>query len=77
MLIQGLIQTYINFDGTLSSWWTKIATGILLFLFIGLQQGMLKLAISAAHRQAGVAKPYRSDRHSDAARPLQSCGGRT
>ncbi len=21
--IQGLIQTYINFDGTLSSWWTK------------------------------------------------------
>ncbi len=26
--IQGLIQTYINFDGTLSSWWTKIAIGI-------------------------------------------------
>ena len=24
---QGLIQTYINFDGTLSSWWTKIVTG--------------------------------------------------
>lgn len=31
--IQGLIQTYINFDGTLSSWWTKIAIGILLFIF--------------------------------------------
>lgn len=31
--IQGLIQTYINFDGTLSSWWTKIAIGILLFYF--------------------------------------------
>jgi galactofuranose transport system permease protein len=57
VLIQGLIQTYINFDGTLSSWWTKIATGILLFLFIGLQQGMLKLAIRSRARQVGVAKP--------------------
>ena len=57
VLIQGLIQTYINFDGTLSSWWTKIATGILLFLFIGLQQGMLKLATRSRARQAGVAKP--------------------
>jgi simple sugar transport system permease protein len=56
VLIQGLIQTYINFDGTLSSWWTKIATGILLFLFIGLQQGMLKLAIRSRARQAGVAR---------------------
>lgn len=36
--IQGLIQTYINFDGTLSSWWTKIAIGLLLFAFIGLQR---------------------------------------
>ena len=43
VLIQGLIQTYINFDGTLSSWWTKIATGILLFAFIGLQQAMVRL----------------------------------
>jgi ribose/xylose/arabinose/galactoside ABC-type transport system permease subunit len=57
VLIQGLIQTYINFDGTLSSWWTKIATGILLFAFIGLQQGMLKLASRSRARKAGVAKP--------------------
>ena len=40
ILIQGLIQTYIVFDGTLSSWWTKIAIGILLFLFIALQRGL-------------------------------------
>ena len=40
VLIQGLIQTYITFDGTLSSWWTKIVMGILLFVFIGLQKGM-------------------------------------
>ena len=41
--IQGLIQTYINFDGTLSSWWTKIAIGVLLFIFIALQRGLTVL----------------------------------
>ena len=41
--IQGLIQTYINFDGTLSSWWTKIAIGVLLFVFIALQRGLTVL----------------------------------
>jgi ribose/xylose/arabinose/galactoside ABC-type transport system permease subunit len=54
VLIQGLIQTYINFDGTLSSWWTKIATGILLFAFIALQQGMVRLA-SRSRPRNGVA----------------------
>ncbi|MFD1881788.1 galactofuranose ABC transporter, permease protein YjfF [Paracoccus pacificus] len=43
VLIMGLIQTYIVFDGTLSSWWTKIVIGALLFLFIGLQKGLLRL----------------------------------
>jgi ribose/xylose/arabinose/galactoside ABC-type transport system permease subunit len=41
VLIQGLIQTYITFDGTLSSWWTKIAIGLLLFAFILMQKGIL------------------------------------
>ena len=41
ILIQGLIQTYIVFDGTLSSWWTKIVIGILLFIFIVLQRGIV------------------------------------
>ena len=41
LLIQGLIQTYIVFDGTLSSWWTKIAIGFLLFAFIVLQRVIL------------------------------------
>ncbi len=30
-------------DGTLSSWWTKIAIGILLFIFIALQRGLTVL----------------------------------
>jgi ribose/xylose/arabinose/galactoside ABC-type transport system permease subunit len=38
VMIQGVIQTYINFDGTLNSWWTKIVIGVLLFVFILLQK---------------------------------------
>lgn len=38
VLILGLIQTFIIFQGTLSSWWTKIVIGILMFIFILLQR---------------------------------------
>jgi simple sugar transport system permease protein len=38
VLVLGLIQTLISFDGTLSSWWTKIFVGTVLFLFILLQR---------------------------------------
>jgi simple sugar transport system permease protein len=38
VLILGVIQTLIVFDGTLSSWWTRIAVGTLLFLFCLLQR---------------------------------------
>lgn len=38
VMLLGLVQTYIIFDGTLSSWWTKIVIGALLFLFIVLQR---------------------------------------
>ncbi len=44
VMLQGLVQTYIVFDGSLSSWWTKIVIGGLLFLFILLQ----RLVFSAA-----------------------------
>jgi ribose/xylose/arabinose/galactoside ABC-type transport system permease subunit len=37
-LILGIIQTAITFEGTLSSWWTKIAVGMLLLMFILLQK---------------------------------------
>ncbi len=42
VLIMGVVQTYISFDGTLSSWWTKIVIGLLLFCFIALQQLLIK-----------------------------------
>ncbi|MEO3890357.1 galactofuranose ABC transporter, permease protein YjfF [Nonomuraea sp. B5E05] len=38
VLVLGLIQTIISFEGTLSSWWTKIFIGLLLFVFILLQR---------------------------------------
>ncbi|WCE32125.1 galactofuranose ABC transporter, permease protein YjfF [Vibrio sp. SCSIO 43137] len=38
VLIQGVIQTIISFDGTLNSWWTKIFIGLLLFIFIAMQR---------------------------------------
>ncbi len=51
ILIMGLIQTYIVFDGTLSSWWTKIVIGILLFTFIMLQK-VLAWATTARRKPA-------------------------
>ena len=38
LLIFAIIQTAITFQGTLSSWWSKIATGVLLLAFILLQR---------------------------------------
>lgn len=38
VLTTGIIQSLIMFNGTLNSWWTKIAVGMLLFIFIALQR---------------------------------------
>jgi len=46
VLVLGLIQTVISFQGTLSSWWTRIVIGGLLFVFIVLQR------LITARRQA-------------------------
>jgi len=50
VMLQGLVQTYIIFDGTLSSWWTKIVIGGLLFVFIVLQ----RLVFSASSSRSRV-----------------------
>ncbi|WP_353645292.1 galactofuranose ABC transporter, permease protein YjfF [Mesorhizobium sp. WSM2239] len=55
VIIQGLIQTYIVFDGTLSSWWTKIVVGLLLFAFIALQR--LLVVLSARKGSLRVTTP--------------------
>ncbi|HEX7645106.1 MAG TPA: galactofuranose ABC transporter, permease protein YjfF [Burkholderiaceae bacterium] len=38
VLVLGVIQTLIAFDGTLSSWWTRIVIGALLFAFCVVQR---------------------------------------
>lgn len=57
ILIMGLIQTYIVFDGTLSSWWTKIVIGALLFAFILLQKGLTWVSTARRKAVTGFAAP--------------------
>jgi galactofuranose transport system permease protein len=38
VLVLGLIQTIITFEGTLSSWWTRIVIGVLLLAFVLFQR---------------------------------------
>ncbi|WNG51883.1 sugar ABC transporter permease YjfF [Archangium minus] len=40
VLIYGTIQTLIMFEGSLSSWWTKIVIGLLLLVFCLLQKAL-------------------------------------
>ncbi len=48
VLVLGTIQTLIAFDGTLSSWWTRIVIGGLLFVFCVVQRLM---ALGAKHKK--------------------------
>ena len=41
VLLKSVIPTLITFNGTLSSWWGKIATGALLLLFIVIQRAVV------------------------------------
>jgi simple sugar transport system permease protein len=51
VLVLGLIQTIITFQGTLSSWWTKIVIGALLFAFIVLQRFVRRLGRRTARER--------------------------
>ncbi|NYJ37950.1 galactofuranose ABC transporter, permease protein YjfF [Nocardiopsis aegyptia] len=42
VLVLGTVQTIISFEGTLSSWWTKIVIGVLLLVFIIFQRMMMR-----------------------------------
>ena len=39
-LLLGLVQTLITFQGNPNTWWTRIAVGFLLLLFILLQKAI-------------------------------------
>ena len=64
VLIQGLIQTIIMFQGTLNSWWTKIAVGLLTLAFIGMQsfissrtRGRRSISTARPDQQKPVSEP--------------------
>ena len=44
IMIYSIILKFISFNGTLSSWWTKIAVGVLLLFFIVMQRFIVILA---------------------------------
>ena len=37
VMITGTIISILQFNGTLSSWWTRIVVGVLTLIFIGIQ----------------------------------------
>lgn len=57
VLIQGLIKVILMFQGTLSSWWTSIFIGILLFVFIALQV----LIVNRRNKQKDLSKKVLDD----------------
>jgi len=56
VLILGITQTLIQFNGTLSSWWTRIVIGLLMLLFIGVQS-LLAARKGGRRRTKGVDAP--------------------
>ncbi len=54
VLIHGTIVSILQFNGTLSSWWTRIGVGLLTLIFIGIQ------SLFYMNRSAGVSRGSRS-----------------
>ena len=46
VLVLGLIQTLIIFDGRINSWWTRIIVGLLVLVFIFMQNMITKISKS-------------------------------
>jgi simple sugar transport system permease protein len=68
VLITALIQTLIQFNGKLSSWWTSIAIGSLTLVFIGVQS----LVTNMGARQLSMKKqPGQAEESVESARSYQ------
>jgi len=53
VMILGVVQSAITFNGTLSSWWTKIFIGTLLLVFMLLQKAVQRLGATPGAAKAG------------------------
>lgn len=62
VLINGLIQMLIIFNGQLSSWWTRIAIGVLTLIFIGVQSYFV-----SAQKRRGAVRLNRDDNPAETA----------
>jgi simple sugar transport system permease protein len=51
VLVLGLIQTLIVFDGRINSWWTRIIVGLLVLAFIFMQNLITKISKSKSKSQ--------------------------
>ena len=47
VLVLGTIQTILSFEGTLSSWWSRIVIGLLLLVFVVLQRILARRGATA------------------------------
>jgi ribose/xylose/arabinose/galactoside ABC-type transport system permease subunit len=54
VLIFGITQTLIQFNGTLSSWWTRIVIGVLTLMFIGVQSALAARKGGILAKKAGA-----------------------
>ena len=60
VFVYGTIQTLIVFQGTLNSWWTRIAIGFLVFVFCVLQRAFVarkSAAISGSQLKQAARAP--------------------
>jgi hypothetical protein len=71
VLITGVIQTLIQFNGSLSSWWTNIVVGVLMLFFIGIQS----LLASLNNRQLARKKALARGEAAASATPLPGLKG--
>lgn len=57
VLLKAVIPSLITFNGTLSSWWGKIITGLLVLLFVALQQVVMNGKSHTKKAKTAKAKP--------------------
>jgi simple sugar transport system permease protein len=57
VLVIGVIQTLIQFNGTLSSWWTPIVVGGLTLVFIGVQSFLMARRTKRASSRRRAVQP--------------------
>ena len=60
VLIIGVIQSLIQFNGQLSSWWTPIVVGALMLVFIGVQSFLSRAGADPSIGRVGGPRPPRT-----------------